>query len=103
MSRYNFIQNKTNTSDTILEIIELRKSRLKEDRDYAVKHKAEFTMDLLYDRIRHEEEELIEIRADLKRKLAEEMSLQTQEDLKHPKSNLTFMLAKMQDLVEKHR
>jgi hypothetical protein len=101
MNGYHFIQNKTNTSDTILEVIELRKSRLKEDKEFAVKYKAEFTMDLLCDRIHREELELIEIQEDLKRKLEEESSLQTNEGLKQPKSNVTFMLAKMQNLIER--
>ena len=97
MHRYHFLQNNTNTSDIILEIIELREGRLREDKAFVIDHASEFNMDLLNARIRLEEQELKEIREDLKHKLEEEKQTH---DLTKANSNVTFMLAKMQDLIE---
>jgi len=94
--RYHFIQNWSNTSKIIQEIIDLRVSRIQVDKEFVSDedNKKNFNLDLVYARIKHEEIELTEIREDLRHKLEEEArnSVGVRQG--------AFLLMKMQDLIE---
>jgi hypothetical protein len=84
------------TAHEIELIIKNWERHLQLDKDFVLEHNTE-NMDSMNDRIRDEELELIELREDLKHKLEEE----NQKHLTAAQSNVTFMLAKMQDLIER--